>query len=109
MIFVRVSTRVEALIPTQMFNQHPVIKDLLSFPHFLAKSPVDISTILGNAALDEKQLVANAFHYFITGPKAAYGVEVGERIQIIEMNLWEKKRTVWEAQIICEIEVSEGV
>jgi hypothetical protein len=83
--------------------------DPLSFAHSLPKSPVDTSTILGNAALDEKQLGANAFHYFVTRSKETYGVAIGEKIRIMEMNIWEKGSTRLEAQTICEIDVSEGL
>jgi hypothetical protein len=80
----------------------------LSFILSLPKSPVDASAILGNVTLEKKQLGANAFHHFVTSSRRTYGVAIGERIRILEMNVWEKEGTGSEAQTVCEIEVSEG-
>lgn len=82
--------------------------DPLSFIRSLSKSPMDVSTIAGNVTTEEKQLGANAFHHFVTTFNGTYGVAIGRRIQIMEMNVWEKEGLGLEGQTVCEIEVSEG-
>lgn len=82
--------------------------DPLFFIRSLPPAPnVDVSKILGNVPLDEKQMGANTFAYFISTVGHSYGAETGERLRISQMDVWRRDGPAAEARTVCELEVAQ--
>jgi hypothetical protein len=85
-----------------------------SFQHSLPAAPgVDAKLIRGNISDKEKQVNANVLAYFTTGsgvsPFPPFSSEIGGRLKIVELNVWENERTgSAEGEAVVEIEVTES-
>ncbi|KAJ7307822.1 HotDog domain-containing protein [Mycena albidolilacea] len=86
-----------------------------SFQHSLPAAPgVDAKQIRGNISDKEKQVNANLLAYFTTGsgvsPFPPFSSEIGGRLKIVELNVWENERTgSAEGEAVLEIEVTESM
>jgi len=81
----------------------------LRFLRSLAQAPnVDISQIKGNITDDQKQLLVNTFFYFVHPKEKIYGADIGQRLKILEMNVWAKGGSAPYGEVIFEIEVQKG-
>lgn len=82
-----------------------------SFFHSLpAAADVDVSQIKGNVSDEEKRLGANIFAYFVNAREESYGAEVGQRLRLVEMNIWGKdaRGAAAQGQTVFEIDVEAG-
>ncbi|KDQ29777.1 hypothetical protein PLEOSDRAFT_1038800 [Pleurotus ostreatus PC15] len=81
--------------------------DPLHFFRSLPPAPnADVKKIKGNFSDTHKQLAANALAYFVdTGN--TWGSGVGQRLNLVEINLSRRDGGTLEAQTILEIEVTE--
>lgn len=83
--------------------------DPLHFFHSLPPaSNVDVKKIKGNFPDPQKQLAANALAYFISTGNT-WGAGVGQRLNLVEINISGREGGTLEAQTILEIEVTEGM
>lgn len=84
---------------------------VLNFPRSLARAPnIDISQIKGNVTDEQKQLEVNVLFYFTSSRQKSYGADIGRRLKIVEMNVWDKGKDGPAAygETIFEIEIQEG-
>ncbi|KAF4601676.1 hypothetical protein EYR40_004875 [Pleurotus pulmonarius] len=81
--------------------------DPLHFFHSLPPaSNVDVRKIKGNLPDAQKQLAANALAYFISTGNT-WGADVGQRLNLVEVNILSREGGTQEAQTILEIDVTE--
>jgi len=81
----------------------------LPFLRSLARAPdVNVSQIKGNITDKQKQLLVNTFFYFIDSREKSYGADIGQRLKILEMNVWEREGSAPYGEVILEIEVKKG-
>lgn len=66
------------------------------------------SAVLGNVSDDLKHLAVKALARFIGTTATSYGAEIGQRLRLTEINIWERVGFPQEAQTVCEIEVRKG-
>ncbi|KAL4256757.1 thioesterase PaaI family protein [Pleurotus pulmonarius] len=69
-------------------------------------SNVDVRKIKGNLPDAQKQLAANALAYFISTGNT-WGADVGQRLNLVEVNILSREGGTQEAQTILEIDVTE--
>ncbi len=82
--------------------------DPLHFFHSLPPaSNVDVRKIKGNFPDPQKQLAANVLAYFISTGKT-WGAGVGQRLNLVEINISGLEGGTQEVQTILEIDVTEG-
>jgi acyl-coenzyme A thioesterase 13 len=82
---------------------------VLRFPRSLQRAPnIDISRIKGNVTDEQKQLEVNVLFYFISTREKSYGADIGQRLKIVEMNVWNKDGRAAYGETIFEIEVEKG-
>jgi acyl-coenzyme A thioesterase 13 len=82
-----------------------------SFLCSLPQAPnVDISQIRGNITDEQKQLGVNIFFYFVGTTERSYGADIGQRLKIMEMNVWDNgsRGPARCGETIFEIEVVKG-
>ena len=92
-------------IPPATMVDSPALK----FPRSLPCAPnIDISQIKGNVTDEEKQLEVNVLFYFISTQKKSYGADIGQRLKIVEINVWNKDGAAAYGETIFEIEVQKG-
>ncbi|KAF8227611.1 hypothetical protein L208DRAFT_1405097 [Tricholoma matsutake] len=85
---------------------------VLNFPRSLARAPnIDISQIKGNVTDEQKQLEVNVLFYFTSSRQKSYGADIGRRLKIVEMNVWDKGKDGPAAygETIFEIEIQEDM
>ncbi|KAJ7186043.1 hypothetical protein C8R46DRAFT_881622 [Mycena filopes] len=79
------------------------------FQQSLPSASVNVKQIPGNISDLEKQINANVFAYFATGsgvsPFPPFGTEIGRRLRIVELNVWEDA----EGEVVVEIEVTQSM
>jgi hypothetical protein len=81
----------------------------LRFPRSLPRAPnIDISQIKGNVTDEQKQLEVNVLFYFISTQEKSYGANIGQRLKIVEMNVWNKDGPAAYGETIFEIEIQKG-
>jgi acyl-coenzyme A thioesterase 13 len=81
----------------------------LCFPRSLPRAPnFDISHIKGNVTDEQKQLEVNVLFYFISTREKSYGADIGQRLKVMEMNVWNKDGAAAYGEIIFEIKVQKG-
>jgi hypothetical protein len=83
----------------------------LSFLRSLPQAAnVDISQIKGNITDEQKQLGVNVFFHFVSTTGRSYGADIGQRLKIMEMNVWDKgvRGPADYGETIFEIEVTKG-
>lgn len=81
----------------------------LSISRHLARTPdVDISRIKGNLSDEEKQLGVKIFYHFVSTREKSYGADVGQRLRMVEMNVWGRDGPAAYGETIFEIEVGKG-
>lgn len=49
---------------------------------------VDVSNIKGNVSDEEKRRSLSVFHYFVGNRENSYGADVGQRVKLVEANVW---------------------
>ncbi|KAF8645322.1 hypothetical protein AX16_007909 [Volvariella volvacea WC 439] len=49
---------------------------------------IDISQVKGNVSAQEKQRSWDVFSYFVSTKEGSYGAKVGQRIKLVEINVW---------------------
>jgi len=83
---------------------------LLSLPSFppLPGPRVDVSQIRGNVSDQSKRLAVNIFSHFIGAKEQSFGAEVGQRLRLVEMNVWVRNGKASQAQTVFEITVAKG-
>ncbi|KAJ6573819.1 HotDog domain-containing protein [Mycena vulgaris] len=85
-----------------------------AFQRSVPKAPhIDVEKIRGNIPDAEKQANANFFAFFTTGNGysriSPFSSEVGGRLKIVELNVWDDKPTGAESEAILEIEVTKSM
>jgi acyl-coenzyme A thioesterase 13 len=78
------------------------------FRSLLPSVLLDASTIKGSLTLEQKQLCANIFTYFLVEGNT-YGSEIGERVRLVETDVWEDEGQGMKGRTVCEMEVTKGV
>lgn len=79
------------------------------FPRSLPQAPnVDISQIKGNVTDEQKQLEVNVLFYFVSTPEKSYGADIGQRLKVVEINVWNKDGPAMYGETIFEIVVEKG-
>lgn len=71
------------------------------------KDKTNVSHIQGNVSDDTKRLGSRIFAYFVSTPDKSYGAEVGQRLRLVEVNVWGKGASA-SGETIFEIEVTKG-
>ncbi|KAK7453558.1 hypothetical protein VKT23_001443 [Stygiomarasmius scandens] len=84
---------------------------LLSLPSFppLPGPRVDVSQIRGNVSDQSKRLAVNIFSHFIGAKEQSFGAEVGQRLRLVEMNVWVRNGKASQAQTVFEITVAKDM
>lgn len=81
----------------------------LGIPRSVVQAPdVDVSLIRGNVSKEEKQLGAKVFSHFVSTRDKSYGADIGQRLRMVEMNVWGKGGPAACGETIFEIEVEKG-
>lgn len=81
----------------------------LGFPKSVVQaSDVDISYVNGNVSDEEKQLGMKVFAHFVSTQDKSYGAKVGQRLKMVEMNVWKKNGLAAYGETVFEIEVDKG-
>lgn len=64
--------------------------------------------ISGNATDEEKQLGVNVFSHFVGTDDSSYGAAIGQRLKVVEMNVWQRHESSVHGHTVFETEVSRG-
>jgi len=81
----------------------------LKVPHPLPQAAaVDVSQIKGNVTDEQKQLAGNLFSYFVSTREKSYGADIGQRLKIVEMNIWGKGEAAY-GETIFEIDIQKDM
>ncbi|KAJ6509105.1 hypothetical protein DFH09DRAFT_274911 [Mycena vulgaris] len=84
-----------------------------AFQRSLPKAPhIDATQIRGNIPDAEKQVNANVLAYFTTGSGVSpipFASEIGGRLKIVELNVWDGKTGGAEGEVVLEIQVTESM
>ena len=81
----------------------------LKFPRSLPRAMnIDISQVKGNVTDEEKQLAVNVLSYFISTQAKSYGADIGKRLKVVEINVWNRDGPAAYGETIFEIEVQKG-
>lgn len=67
----------------------------------------DPSSIQGNASSEVKQTCLELFRFFISTPGNSYGADIGQRLKLVEINIWGEGGST-SAQTVVEITVEKG-
>jgi len=62
----------------------------------------------GNASDKVKQTCLEIFHFFISTPGKSYGADIGQRLKLVELNIWDDGKSA-SAQTVVEITVEKGI
>ncbi|KAF8958498.1 hypothetical protein BDZ97DRAFT_1736579 [Flammula alnicola] len=69
---------------------------------------LDISSIKGNIDQDVKRICLDVFRFSVSAPGHSYGAEIGERLKLIEMNIWGEGKSSF-AETVVEITVEKDM
>ncbi|KAF5371138.1 hypothetical protein D9758_004298 [Tetrapyrgos nigripes] len=81
---------------------------LPSFPPIPGPS-LDVTGIRGNVSDQSKRLALNIFSHFIGAKEQSFGAEVGQRLKLVEMNVWVRNGKASQAQTVFEITVQKDM
>ncbi|RDB19869.1 hypothetical protein Hypma_013013 [Hypsizygus marmoreus] len=70
---------------------------------------VDVSQIKGNISDEEKQLAVKVFSHFVSTKDKSYGAGVGQRLKMVETNVWGKGEPTSYGETIFEIDVRKDM
>jgi hypothetical protein len=82
-------------------------RDLSFFVSLPSPEVYDASRVRGNVLPEQKSLAINIFAYFVWS-EGAWGCEVGKKIRLVELNVWERDGGRREGETVCEILVERG-
>ena len=71
------------------------------------KHLTDVSSIKGNVDYEMKQAAYTLFKYFVSTPEKSYGAAVGQRLSLVEVNVWGQGTSSW-SQTTFEVAVTKG-
>jgi hypothetical protein len=66
-----------------------------------------VSSIKGNVSDLTKKAAHSLFKYFVSTPGKSYGAEVGQRLNLVEINIWGEGTSSY-AQTIFQATVTKG-
>ncbi|KIM36045.1 hypothetical protein M413DRAFT_78749, partial [Hebeloma cylindrosporum] len=70
----------------------------------------DTSSIQGNASVEVKQICIELFRFFISTTGNSYGADVGQRLKLVEINIWGEGGTkAASAQTVVEITIEKDM
>lgn len=79
------------------------------FSHFLVPTQeTDVSEIRGNVSDHEKQLSLRVFKYFVSTQDKSYGADIGQRLKLVETNVWGREGGAAYGETVFEIVVRRG-
>lgn len=90
-----------------MSSSQQIAEPLAFFRSLPPSRTNDASNILGNIKNEDKQLNANIFAHF-NGSGDAFGRNIGDRIRVLQIDVFKRDGSEMEAKIVCEIDVKEG-
>ncbi|KAG6872721.1 hypothetical protein C0995_007288 [Termitomyces sp. Mi166 len=74
----------------------------------LLKTETDVSCVKGNVSEEEKRLALKIFTHFVSTCEKSYGADVGQRLKLVEVNVWDRDGQAATGQTIFEIDVTKA-
>ncbi|KAF8076894.1 hypothetical protein FPV67DRAFT_1473057 [Lyophyllum atratum] len=73
------------------------------------KATTDVSHIRGNVSDDEKRLALKILAHFVSTREKSYGADVGQRLKMVEVNVWGRDSPGAYGETVFEVEVEKDM
>ncbi|KAH0588185.1 hypothetical protein H2248_006900 [Termitomyces sp. 'cryptogamus'] len=75
----------------------------------MLKTEIDVSCVKGNVSEEEKRVALKIFSRFVSTHEKSYGADVGQRLKLVEVNVWQRDSQAATGQTIFEIDVTKDM
>ncbi|KAG6840412.1 hypothetical protein C0991_006883 [Blastosporella zonata] len=72
------------------------------------KSDVNVTHVKGNVNEEEKRMALQIFTHFVSTREKSYGADVGQRLKLVEVNVWERDGQTGTGETVFETTVSKA-
>ncbi|KAG6845527.1 hypothetical protein H0H87_007771 [Tephrocybe sp. NHM501043] len=72
------------------------------------KTDTNVTHVKGNVNEEEKRVALQIFTHFVSTREKSYGADVGQRLRLVEVNVWVKDGQTGTGETIFEIVVTKG-